>query len=80
MEELDKSFTSLVQSQALSSLTEPGKMNALKALVNKDIPNEHVKKDELPVIQKPETFKQVFSFIRFLILKSLFKLLNLIAS
>ncbi|KAJ6891366.1 nucleolar protein 14 isoform X2 [Populus alba x Populus x berolinensis] len=58
MEELDKSFTSLVQSQALSSLTEPGKMNALKALVNKDIPNEHVKKDELPVIQKPETFKQ----------------------
>ncbi|KAI9387237.1 hypothetical protein POPTR_010G140100v4 [Populus trichocarpa] len=58
MEELDKSFTSLVQSQALSSLTEPGKMNALKALVNKDIPNEHVKKDGLPVIQKPETFKQ----------------------
>ncbi|KAF9674232.1 hypothetical protein SADUNF_Sadunf10G0106100 [Salix dunnii] len=58
MEELDKSFTSLVQSQALSSLTEPGKMNALKALVNKDIPDEGVKKDELPVIQKPETFKQ----------------------
>ncbi|CAK7326403.1 unnamed protein product [Dovyalis caffra] len=58
MEELDKSFTSLVQSQALSSLTEPGKMNALKALVNKGIPNEHVKKDELPIIPKPETFKQ----------------------
>ncbi|KAG5237062.1 nucleolar protein [Salix suchowensis] len=58
MEELDKSFTTLVQSQALSSLTEPGKMNALKALVNKDIPDEGVKKHELPVIQKPETFKQ----------------------
>ena len=70
MEELDKSFTSLVQSQALSSLTEPGKMNALKALVNKDIPDEGVKKDELPVIQKPETFKQVLSFTWFLILEA----------
>ncbi|EEF44971.1 nop14, putative [Ricinus communis] len=39
MEDLDKSFTSLVQSRVLLSLTEPGKMNALKALVNKDIPD-----------------------------------------
>lgn len=70
MEELDKSFTTLVQSQALSSLTEPGKMNALKALVNKDIPDEGVKKHELLVIQKPETFKQVFSFTQFLILEA----------
>ncbi|KAL5826220.1 hypothetical protein ACOSQ4_018017 [Xanthoceras sorbifolium] len=54
MEDLDKTFSSLVQSQALLSLTEPGKMNALKALVNKDIPNEHLKNDG----KKLETFKQ----------------------
>ncbi|XVF03153.1 hypothetical protein REPUB_Repub04eG0236300 [Reevesia pubescens] len=58
MEDLDKNFTSLVQSQVLLSLTEPGKMNALKALVNKSIPNEHVKKEELPVTQRAETYKQ----------------------
>ncbi|KAI9169402.1 hypothetical protein LWI28_011879 [Acer negundo] len=54
MEELDKTFSSLVQSEALLSLTEPGKTNALKALVNKDIPNEHLINDG----KKPETFKQ----------------------
>ncbi|XWS23062.1 hypothetical protein CRYUN_Cryun29cG0089400 [Craigia yunnanensis] len=58
MEELDKNFTSLVQSQVLLSLTEPGKMNALKALVNKSVPNEHVKKEELPVTQRAEIYKQ----------------------
>ncbi|KAK0573762.1 hypothetical protein LWI29_013162 [Acer saccharum] len=54
MEELDKTFSSLVQSEALLSLTEPDKMNALKALVNKDIPNERLINDG----KKPETFKQ----------------------
>ncbi|KAJ0037583.1 hypothetical protein Pint_23461 [Pistacia integerrima] len=34
-----------MQSQVLWSMTEPSKMNALKALVSKDIPNEHVKLD-----------------------------------
>nr|KJB78311.1 hypothetical protein B456_012G185400 [Gossypium raimondii] len=58
MDELDKSFSSLVQSQALLSLTEPGKMNALKALVNKSIPDEHVKKEELAVARKSETNNQ----------------------
>ncbi|XP_021910283.1 nucleolar protein 14 isoform X2 [Carica papaya] len=58
MDELDKSFTSLVQSKVLLSLTEPGKMSALKALVNKVTPNEDVKKDELPVTQRTENFKQ----------------------
>eukprot|EP00257_Ricinus_communis_P015720 XP_015573689.1 nucleolar protein 14 [Ricinus communis] len=52
MEDLDKSFTSLVQSRVLLSLTEPGKMNALKALVNKDIP------DGLLSTQKPEAIGQ----------------------
>lgn len=55
MEDLDKTFSSLVQSKVLLSLTEPSKMNALKALVNKDIPSEHVKKDD----QKVDTSKQV---------------------
>ncbi|XP_065877793.1 uncharacterized protein [Euphorbia lathyris] len=58
MEELDKNFTSLVQSQALLSLTEPGKMNALKALVNKDIPIEHLKKGNISVAQKLEGVRQ----------------------
>ncbi|TYI88640.1 hypothetical protein E1A91_D04G222900v1 [Gossypium mustelinum] len=58
MDELDKSFSSLVQSQALLSLTEPGKMNALKALVNKSIPDDHVKKEELAVMRKAETNNQ----------------------
>lgn len=61
MEELDKNFTSLVQSEALLSLTEPGKMNALKALVNKSIPNEQRKKDESSTTQKIENLNQVWS-------------------
>lgn len=61
MEELDKNFTSLVQSEALLSLTEPGKMNALKALVNKSIPNEQRKKDESSRTEKLETINQVWS-------------------
>ena len=70
MEDLDKNFTSLVQSQVLLSLTEPGKMNALKALVNKSVPNEHVKKEELPVTQRAETYKQVQSYgSRFCLIK-----------
>uniref|UniRef100_A0A2P2LIB7 Uncharacterized protein MANES_S052900 n=1 Tax=Rhizophora mucronata TaxID=61149 RepID=A0A2P2LIB7_RHIMU len=59
MEELDKSFTSLVQSRVLQSLTEPGKLNALKALVNTGAPNEHVKKDQLSVNQTGGISKQV---------------------
>ncbi|GLT28770.1 hypothetical protein SLA2020_036780 [Shorea laevis] len=58
MEELDKSFSSLVQSQKLVSLTEPRKMNALRALVNKDLPSEQLKKDNIPVTQNAETYKQ----------------------
>lgn len=58
MEELDKNFTSLVQSRALLSVTEPGKMNALKALVNKSIPTEQVKKDVFSATQNLETSNQ----------------------
>lgn len=59
MEELDKSFSSLVQSQKLVSLTEPRKMNALRALMNKDLPSEQLKKDNIPVAQNAETYEQV---------------------
>lgn len=63
MEELDKNFTSLVQSKALSSLTEPGKMNALKSLVKKNISNDQVKKDGFSASQKLETSNQVCCLI-----------------
>lgn len=50
MEELDKSFTSLVQSGMLLSLTQPGKINSLKSLVDKTILTEKFRQqDQLPV-------------------------------
>ena len=57
VEELDRKFTSLVQSEAVVSLTEPSKMNALKALVNKSVPNEFSNKNDssaTPRINNPE--------------------------
>ncbi|KAK9750617.1 hypothetical protein RND81_02G208500 [Saponaria officinalis] len=49
---LDKDFESLVQSQAFSSLTQPNKMNALKALVNptfsKELKNEVTSVSTIP--------------------------------
>ena len=59
IDELDKNFTSLVQSKALLSLTQPNKMNALKALVNKSISNEFVKKDVVFAPQNEDTLQQV---------------------
>lgn len=58
VEELDKKFESLVQSEALLSLTGSGNSNALKALVQKSISNEHLKKDTLPAAGKNENFNQ----------------------
>ncbi|XP_058081634.1 uncharacterized protein LOC131229663 [Magnolia sinica] len=40
MEQLDNEFTSLAQSEALLSLTQPSKINALKALLNKSSTKE----------------------------------------
>lgn len=37
MEKLDEDFRSLAQSEALHSLTQLSKMNALKALLNKNL-------------------------------------------
>ncbi|CAK9142448.1 unnamed protein product [Ilex paraguariensis] len=58
IEQLDKDFTSLVQSEALLSLTQPNKMNALKALVNKSITHDKVKKDEVSAAQNKVAFRQ----------------------
>ncbi|KAF7124640.1 hypothetical protein RHSIM_Rhsim12G0073500 [Rhododendron simsii] len=58
VDELDKNFTSLVESRALLSLTQPDKMNALKALVNKSISSENVKKDIAIVPQNIDTLQQ----------------------
>ncbi|XWS69610.1 hypothetical protein CRYUN_Cryun04dG0193300 [Craigia yunnanensis] len=53
MEELDKNFTSLVQSQVLLSLTEPGKKNALKALEQPDSYDKLVNEMVLNVHARP---------------------------
>ncbi|KAJ4974165.1 hypothetical protein NE237_007339 [Protea cynaroides] len=58
MERLDKDFTSLLQSEVLLSLTQPNKMNALTAHVNKSNSNETTKKDELCATPSKETLKQ----------------------
>ncbi|XP_074309615.1 uncharacterized protein LOC141644075 isoform X2 [Silene latifolia] len=51
VEQLDKVFESLVQSQAFSSLTQPNKLNALKALVNPNFSKE-LKKEEASSVSK----------------------------
>ncbi|KAL0446980.1 UNVERIFIED_CONTAM: Nucleolar complex protein 14 [Sesamum latifolium] len=51
IEQLDKDFASLVQSEALLSLTQPNKMRALKALVNNSISNDSAKKQETNIAQ-----------------------------
>ncbi|CAN4122028.1 unnamed protein product [Withania somnifera] len=68
-EQLDKDFTSLVNSKALLSLTQPDKINALKALVNKNISVDNVKKDEVANAprkgsigkEKPDTYEMLVS-------------------
>ncbi|KAJ8570043.1 hypothetical protein K7X08_006620 [Anisodus acutangulus] len=68
-EQLDKDFTSLVNSKALLSLTQPDKINALKALVNANISVGNVKKDEVADAprkgsigkEKPDTYEMLVS-------------------
>ncbi|GER40586.1 hypothetical protein STAS_17260 [Striga asiatica] len=57
IEQLDKDFASLVQSEALLSLTEPNKMKALKALVN-NVSIDNAKKEEMDNVQKKVSFQQ----------------------
>ncbi|GAB4829018.1 hypothetical protein Ancab_018675 [Ancistrocladus abbreviatus] len=58
IEQLDKDFTSLIQSEALLSLTRPEKLNALEALVNQSIPKESTKKDNISISRKSDFSKQ----------------------
>lgn len=43
MAKLDEDFSMLAQTEALQALSHPSKMNALKALLNKDIKRESLK-------------------------------------
>ncbi|CAI0463404.1 unnamed protein product [Linum tenue] len=68
MEELDKTFTSLEQSKVLASLIEPGKMSALTAAVNKNIPKDEdtnnkltAKKLEISSQEEPDYYDKLFS-------------------
>ncbi|XP_073141164.1 uncharacterized protein [Henckelia pumila] len=58
IEQLDKDFMSLAQSQALLSLTQPNKMGALKAFANKSISNDDDKIAETSSGQKKISFQQ----------------------
>lgn len=69
VDQLDQEFTSLVQSEALLSLTQPNKMNALRALVNKsNSKNEEKKHDTSPALdktaprlEKPDSYDKLVS-------------------
>ncbi|CAO2830177.1 unnamed protein product, partial [Amaranthus hypochondriacus] len=54
VDQLDEEFESLVKSEAFSSLTQPSKMNALKALVNPNFSKEHKSKAALSVPEDPK--------------------------
>ncbi|CAA2945074.1 nucleolar 14 [Olea europaea subsp. europaea] len=68
IEQLDKDFASIVQSKALLSMTQPNKMKALKALVNKNISIDHAEKEGTSAVQdkfsfqqeKPDTYDKLF--------------------
>ncbi|KAL6577748.1 hypothetical protein OROMI_010076 [Orobanche minor] len=58
IEQLDKDFTYLAQTEALMSLTQPNKMKALDSLVNNGMTNVSTKKVELHVAQNKVSFQQ----------------------
>ncbi|KNA23202.1 hypothetical protein SOVF_026920 [Spinacia oleracea] len=70
VEQLDKDFESLVHSNALSSLTQPNKMNALKALVNPNFSKELKGKEVMSVSKvskqdEPDTYEKLVSEMAF---------------
>lgn len=62
-EQLDKNFASLVQSEALLSLTQPNKMKALKALVGSNITNDNAKKEVIHSAENKVSLPQVASIL-----------------
>ncbi|KAL2940753.1 Nucleolar protein 14 [Bienertia sinuspersici] len=70
VEQMDKDFESLVQSDAFTSLTEPSKMNALKALVNPNFSKELGKKENMSASEvskqdAPDTYDKLVSEMAF---------------
>lgn len=66
VEQLDKDFESLVQSQAFSSLTQPNKMKALKSLVNPNFSQELGKKAVVSICEnskqdEPDSYDKLVS-------------------
>lgn len=49
----------MVHSKALVSLTQPDKISALKALVNKGIPNDNEKKSKAAESQRKDSLQKV---------------------
>jgi len=62
MDKLDQDFTSMVQNEALVSLTQPSKMNALKALANKSITRQSSKEGPYSSADK-ESLTKVRKFV-----------------
>ncbi|KAK1360924.1 Nucleolar protein 14 [Heracleum sosnowskyi] len=58
LEQLDNNFTSMVNSEALLALTDPTKINALKALVNKSTSDSSGKFDVLSSVPKTVSLQQ----------------------
>lgn len=64
VEQLDKDFMSLVQSEALLSLTQPSTMGALKSFVNKSISYDGDKIVETSSGQKKNFFQRVYFYFK----------------
>lgn len=62
IDQLDKGFASLVQSEALVSLTQPNKMRALNSLVNTGISNGGEKKEKPTSAPNKVSLQQVNFF------------------
>lgn len=65
IQQLDKDFSSLVQSQALSSLAQPKKMSALKSIVSNSISNDNVKKEDAPITQNKVSILHVHFYLTY---------------
>ena len=63
-EQLDKDFASLVQSEALLSLTQPNKMSALNALVNSRNSNDNAKEEEAPRMYNKVSTQHVHFYLK----------------
>ena len=61
---MDKDFASLVQSEALLSLTQPNKMSALNSLVNNRNSNDAATKEEAPKMHNKVSIQHVYFYLK----------------